>query len=110
MSESASWRDVKAKARALDPTWDNSDRVARRQQMRTEMLAAVSGTQLAEIRQQLGMTQAQLADAAGLSQARISQIENGDAVGLDTLRAYVIGLGGHLDIVARIGNIHLNVA
>lgn len=110
MTESTNWRDVKAKARAQDPTWDNADRVARRQQMRTEMLAAVSGTQLAEIRQQLGMTQIQLAEAAGLSQARISQIENGDAVGLDTLRAYVIGLGGHLDIVARIGNIHLNVA
>ena len=51
-----------------------------------------------------------LADATGLSQARISQIENGDAVGLDTLRAYVVGLGGRLDIVARIGNIKLNVA
>jgi len=31
-------------------------------------------------------------------------------VGLDTLRAYVVGLGRHLDIVARIGNIQLNVA
>jgi hypothetical protein len=29
---------------------------------------------------------------------------------LETLRAYVAGLGGHLDVVARIGNIHLNVA
>ena len=36
--------------------------------------------------------------------------ENGDAVGLETLRAYVVGLGGQLDIVARIGNIQLNVA
>ena len=45
-----------------------------------------------------------------LSQARISQIENGNATSLETLRAYVAGLGGHLDIVARIGNIHLNVA
>lgn len=78
--------------------------------MREQMLAAVSGAQLAEIRQQLGLTQVQLAEATGLSQARISQIENGDAVGLDTLRAYVVGLGGHLDIVARIGNIQLNVA
>ena len=78
--------------------------------MRGQMLAAVSGAQLAEIRQQLGLTQVQLAEATGLSQARISQIESGDAVGLDTLRAYVAGLGGHLDIVARIGNIQLNVA
>jgi DNA-binding XRE family transcriptional regulator len=110
MTEAANWRDVKAKARAIDPTWDSTERVARRKQMREQMLAAVSGAQLAEIRQQLGLTQAQLAEATGLSQARISQIENGDAVGLDTLRAYVVGLGGHLDIVARIGNIQLNVA
>jgi DNA-binding XRE family transcriptional regulator len=110
MTGAANWRDVKAKARTIDPSWDSNERVARRQQMREQMLAAVSGAQLAEIRQQLGLTQAQLAEAAGLSQARISQIENGDAVGLDTLRAYVTGLGGHLDIVARIGNIQLNVA
>lgn len=48
MTGSANWRDVKAKARALDPHWDDSDRVARRQQMRTEMVAAVNSTQLAE--------------------------------------------------------------
>jgi DNA-binding XRE family transcriptional regulator len=90
------WRDVKAKAR--------------RAQLRQEMLATVSGAQLAEIRKQLGLTQTQLAEATGLSQARISQIENGTATSLETLRAYVTGLGGHLDIVARIGNIHLNVA
>jgi hypothetical protein len=29
---------------------------------------------------------------------------------LETLRAIVAGLGGHLDIVAGIGNIQLNVA
>ena len=110
MTEATNWRDVKAKARATDPTWDSDDRVARRQQMRAQMLAAVSGARLAEIRQELGLTQVQLAEAAGLSQARISQIENGDSVGLDTLRAYVAGLGGQLDIVARIGDIQFNVA
>ncbi|MFF5230649.1 helix-turn-helix domain-containing protein [Dactylosporangium sp. NPDC000521] len=110
MTEAANWRDVKAKARAADPMWDSAERVARRREMREQMLASVSGAQLAEIRQQLGMTQVQLAEAAGLTQARISQIENGDAVGLETLRAYVTGLGGHLDIVARIGNIQLHVA
>ena len=110
MTEATNWRDVKAKARAADPTWDSAERVSRRQHMREQMLASVSGAQLAEIRQQLGLTQAQLAEAAGLTQARISQIESGDAVGLETLRAYVVGLGGHLDIVARIGNIQLHVA
>jgi DNA-binding XRE family transcriptional regulator len=110
MTEPSKWRDVKAKARAIDPTWDTAERVARRAAMRQEMLAAVSGAQLADIRKQLGLTQAQLAEAAGLSQARISQIENGDSTSLESLRAYVAGLGGHLDIIARIGNIQLNVA
>lgn len=110
MSTASNWRDVKAAARATDPTWGTEERTARRARMREEMLAAVSGAQLAEIRRQLGLTQTELAETAGLSQARISQIENGGATSLDTLRAYVAGLGGHLDIVARIGNIQLNVA
>jgi DNA-binding XRE family transcriptional regulator len=110
MTEASNWREVKARARAVDPTWDSSERAARRAAMRQEMLASVSGAQLADIRKQLGVTQAQLAEAAGLSQARISQIESGTATSLESLRAYVAGLGGHLDIVARIGNIQLNVA
>jgi DNA-binding XRE family transcriptional regulator len=110
MNTASNWRDVKAKARAADPEWDSADRTARRARMRDDMLASVSGAQLAEVRKRLGMTQAQLAEVAGLSQARISQIENGKATSLETLRAYVTALGGHLDIVVRIGNIHLNVA
>lgn len=110
MNNPSNWRDVKARARATDPGWDNEERAGRRAQMREQMLASISGAQLAEIRKQLGITQTQLAEAAGLSQARISQIENGEVTSLETLRAYVTGLGGHLDVVARIGNIHLNVA
>ena len=54
MTEAAKWRDVKAKARAVDPTWDSNERVTRRQEMRGQMLAAVSGAQPAEIRHRLG--------------------------------------------------------
>ncbi|MGI5180523.1 hypothetical protein ACQEVZ_29835 [Dactylosporangium sp. CA-152071] len=43
MTEASKWRDVRASARAADPTWDGVERVARRQQMREQMLAAVSG-------------------------------------------------------------------
>jgi hypothetical protein len=57
MTEAASWRDIKAQAHAADRTWDSAERVARRRQMRERMLASVSGAQLAEIRQQLGVTQ-----------------------------------------------------
>ena len=75
MTEAMNWRDVKAKARAADPTRDSAERVARRQPMRKQMLASISGAQLAEIRQHLGLTQVQLAEATGLTQARISQID-----------------------------------
>jgi hypothetical protein len=56
MVEATNWRDVKAKARAADPTWDSAERMARRREMREQMLASVSGAQLAEIRQQLELT------------------------------------------------------
>ncbi|SDT75735.1 helix-turn-helix domain-containing protein [Actinoplanes derwentensis] len=110
MTEATNWRDVKAKARAADPDWDSPDRVSRRDQMREQMIAAVSGARLAQIRKDLGLTQVQLAEATGLSQARISQIENGDSMTIDVLRVYVTGLGGHVEVVARIGDIRLNVA
>ena len=110
MTTPSTWREVKANARAVDPSWDHPDRIARRAQLRAEMLASVSGAQLAGIRKQLGITQAQLGEATGLSQARISQIENGSATSLEVLRAYITGLGGHLDIVAHVGNLHLNIA
>ncbi len=103
MSSASNWRDVKAKARAVDPEWDSSQRVARRAGMREQMLASVSGAQLAEIRKQLGVTQTQLAEATGLSQARISQIESGDVTSLEILRAYVVGLGGHVDVSPGLG-------
>ncbi|MBM0238880.1 hypothetical protein JNW88_20185 [Micromonospora sp. ATA32] len=60
MTGGSDWRDVKAKARELDPSWAHPERVARRGQLREQMLASVSGAQLAEIRKQLGMTQTQL--------------------------------------------------
>jgi hypothetical protein len=41
------WHDVKAKARATDLTGDSPERVARRQKMREQMLAAQSKTILA---------------------------------------------------------------
>ena len=105
-----SWREVKAKARAADPDWDSPERVAMRAQAREQILAAVNGTQLADLRKQAGLTQAQLAAATGLTQARISQIEHGNDVSLDTLRAYVTGLGGQVEIIARLGTTTLNIA
>jgi DNA-binding XRE family transcriptional regulator len=104
------WRDVKARARSADPTWDSPERITRRAEIREQILAAVNGAQLADLRKQAGLTQAQLAAATGLTQARISQIEHGTDVSLDTLRAYVTGLGGQVEIIARLGTTTLNIA
>ena len=70
----------------------------------------VSLNDIAEIRRQLGLTQVQLAATTGLSQACISQIENGRSVSVEVLRTSVGGLGGQVDVAARIGDIRLNVA
>jgi transcriptional regulator with XRE-family HTH domain len=40
------------------------------------------------------VTQAALAEALGVSQARISKIEHGEISGIDIVRTYVAGLGG----------------
>ena len=110
MTEAANWGDVKAKARAIDPHLGQHRPCGPASADAHRCSPPSTAPSWPRFRRQLGLIQTQLAEATGLSQARIGQIENGDAVGLDTLRAYVVGLGGHLDIVARIGNIHLNVA
>lgn len=49
-----------------------------------------------------GMTQVQLAQTMGVSQNRVSRMENGDmsAMSLDTIRRYVEALGGKLSLIA----------
>lgn len=104
-----SWSDVKAKAAAVDPRSPaereegQADAAERRQ-------AYVRGHQLAEIRKAAGLTQAQVADALGVSQARISKIEHGEISGIDIVRAYITALGGHLDLVATLGDRSWKVA
>ena len=72
--------------------------------------AYVRGHQLAEMRTAAGLTQAELADALGVSQARVSKIEHGEISGIDVVRAYVAALGGSVDVVARLGDRSWKVA
>jgi transcriptional regulator with XRE-family HTH domain len=72
-------------------------------------MVAVSGARLAECRKQLGLTQSGLGKATGLPRGRISEIELGHPVSFDTLRRYVAGLGGQVEIVARVGGLWLTV-
>jgi DNA-binding XRE family transcriptional regulator len=110
MARHTKWEDVKRKVREQNPDWDAPDRVARRAELREQMRAQVAGARLAELRREQGMTQKQLAAATGLSQARISQIEKGQSVSLDVMRSYITGLGGQVEVVARIGPLRLDIA
>lgn len=56
--------------------------------------------ELSQLRQNAKLSQSQLADKMGVSQANISKIENGGDVQLSTLQKYVTALGGKLSITA----------
>lgn len=58
------------------------------------------GRRLADLRCRLGLTQADVAAAMGVSQARVSKIEAGSVFGVDVVRAYVRALGGDLRVLA----------
>jgi DNA-binding XRE family transcriptional regulator len=103
------WNDVKAKGREADPR-TRQDQAAGKAGARERREAYVRGHQLAEMRSAAGMTQADLAAALGVSQARISKIEHGEISGIDVVRAYVAALGGSIDVVARLGDRSWKVA
>ena len=105
----SSWSDVKAKAAAVDPR-SAAERTAGRAAAEEHREAYVRGHQLAEMRKAAGLTQAQVAEALGVSQARVSKIEHGEISGIDVVRAYVAALGGTLDIVASLGDRSWKVA
>jgi DNA-binding XRE family transcriptional regulator len=97
------WSDVKAKASEIDPRTSEA-RAADKAAAREHREAYVRGHQLAEMRAAAGVTQTELADALGVSQARVSKIEHGEVSGIDIVRAYVSALGGTIDVVARLGD------
>jgi transcriptional regulator with XRE-family HTH domain len=59
---------------------------------------------LSEVRKQLGFTQSAVANAMGVTQSALSQVEAQNDMQLSTLRRLVKVLGGELDIVARFGD------
>ncbi len=65
--------------------------------------AYVDAYNLREARRQSHMTQTQVAAAMGVSQNRVSQIENGDmnAMTVSSVRRYVEALGGRLTLTAE---------
>jgi DNA-binding XRE family transcriptional regulator len=68
---------------------------------KTRALEDQARYRLAELRQALGITQAELAELISKSQSAISQIESGEiGLSLDVLRQIVAQLGGELEVTA----------
>jgi len=104
MSDSyAKWSDVRARGREADPR-TAGEQAAGKAAAGERREAYVRGHQLAEMRTAAGVTQAALATALGVSQARVSKIEHGEISGIDVVRAYVTALGGSIDVVATLGD------
>jgi DNA-binding XRE family transcriptional regulator len=77
---------------------------------RKALIARQSGFRLAEERKRRGLTQAQLAQAMGVTPGRVSQIERGEVSTIEAVARYVEALGGRLDLVASFGDYTLTVA
>lgn len=104
------WSDVKAEALAQQPWLASAEAQGQRAAIRAENLGRIRGHELAEMRKSAGLTQAEVAAALGVSQARISRIEHGQVDSLDTLRAYAEALGAEVSIVVSRGPLTLRVA
>jgi predicted XRE-type DNA-binding protein len=99
MTEHYRWETALDQRRRADPGIDDPDRRAAARDIRN---ARDIGYHLAQMRKQRSMTQAEVARAMGVSQARVSRMEHGDVekMQVESVAAYVAAIGGHLRLVA----------
>lgn len=73
--------------------------------------AKIKGYELQQARKACHMTQKEVAAKMGVSQKRISDLENGsiDVMQVDTLRRYIASLGGTLEIKATLPEVSLDL-
>lgn len=76
----------------------------RQQRIKANAQKLKQAYELSQLRQTANLSQSQLADKMGVSQANISKIENGGDVQLSTLQKYVTALGGTLSINATMAD------
>ncbi|XVS64971.1 XRE family transcriptional regulator [Actinosynnema sp. CA-299493] len=96
-----SWKDVKADKARRDQAAGRDVEVAR-EEAHNRTQAYVLGFRLAQLREQQGLSQSEVAARMGISQPRVSQLERGDVdqMVVDTLERYITALGGRLHVVA----------
>jgi len=80
------------------------------QDARQKRVLQVRAEYLTEMRKKAGLTQAEVAEAMGVSQQRVSAIENGSVAELATLADYIRALGGELKVIADFGDSWRRVA
>ncbi|MDR1189461.1 MAG: XRE family transcriptional regulator [Bifidobacteriaceae bacterium] len=97
MSKTVAWSEVRAKRPSHEAAV--AKHVAR-------MEAEERAFRLREMREELGVTQKELAERMDLTQPTISALESGDLdrSGLATLRSYVEALGGTVEVTATFGD------
>jgi len=61
------WEDTKRQVRELNPDWDAPERTAERERSRAALRAEQRGYQLAQLRKNTGLKQAQVAVMMGVS-------------------------------------------
>ena len=73
--------------------------------------AKIKGYELQQARKACRMTQKEVAAKMGVSQKRVSDLENGsiDVMQVETLRRYIISLGGTLEITAKLPGVSLEL-
>ena len=93
------WETALDQRLRADPDIENPARRAAARDIRN---ARDIGYHLAQMRKQGDMTQAEVARAMGVSQARVSRMEHGDIemMQVESVAAYIAAIGGHLRLVA----------
>lgn len=73
---------------------------------KARMLSEVRAYRLRELREDAGLTQAQVAERIGVGQRQVSKIEHGDldAAKIGTIRRYLEAVGGSLSLEYVAGN------
>lgn len=80
--------------------------------LRTKIRSMERAYQLAELRETKQLNQTELGDRIGIGQRTVSKIEHGEIERsrLETIRKYVEGLGGEVEVVARFGDEAFTIA